>query len=72
VTPAVLFMCREDAPTGKVIQASGGRFSIAAMYSNDGVEYGPDASLERLLDDEERLLDMSGAKEGSNRRRRSG
>jgi len=71
VTPAVLFMCREDAPTGKVIQASGGRFSIAAMYSNEGVEYGPDASLELLLDDEERLLDMSSAKEGSNRRRRS-
>jgi len=72
VTPAVLFMCREEAPTGKVIQASGGRFSIAAMYSNGGVEYGTDATLERLLEDEERLLDMSTAKEGSGRRRRSG
>jgi NAD(P)-dependent dehydrogenase (short-subunit alcohol dehydrogenase family) len=71
VTPAVLYMCREEAPTGKVIQAAGGRFSMAAMYSNAGVEHGTDASLERLLEDEEQLLDMSSAAEGSNRRRRS-
>ncbi len=69
VTPAVLFICRDDAPTGKIIQAGAGRFSIASMFSNQGVKYGTTASLERLLDDEEQLLDMSKAREGSNRRR---
>jgi NAD(P)-dependent dehydrogenase (short-subunit alcohol dehydrogenase family) len=68
VTPAVLFMCRDDAPTGKIIQAGMGRFSIASMYSNEGVKYGTAASLERLLDDEEQLLDMSNATEGRSRR----
>jgi len=69
VTPAVLFMCRDDAPTGTIIQAAGGRFSIAALFSNDGVDYGVDASLERLLDDEEQLLDLSAAHAGRSRRR---
>lgn len=69
VTPAVLFICRDDAPTGKIIQAGAGRFSIVSMFSNQGVKYGTTASLERLLDDEEQLLDMSKAREGSNRRR---
>ncbi|MFP6836229.1 MAG: SDR family NAD(P)-dependent oxidoreductase [Pseudomonadales bacterium] len=68
VTPAVLFMCRDDAPTGTIIQAGMGRFSIASMYSNEGVKYGTAASLERLLDDEEQLLDMSNAREGRSRR----
>jgi NAD(P)-dependent dehydrogenase (short-subunit alcohol dehydrogenase family) len=68
VTPAVLFMCRDEAPTGKIIQAGMGRFSIASMYSNEGVKYGTAASLERLLDDEEQLLDMSNATEGRSRR----
>ncbi len=71
VTPAVLFMCRDDAPTGKVIQAGNGRFAMAAVFSNSGVEYGTDVSLEHLLGDEERLLDMSTAKEGWQRRRRA-
>jgi NAD(P)-dependent dehydrogenase (short-subunit alcohol dehydrogenase family) len=69
VTPAVLFMCRDEAPTGKVINAGLGRFAISAVFTNPGVEYGTDASFERLLEDEERLLDMSGATEGRLRRR---
>lgn len=69
VSPAVLFMCMDDAPTGKVIQASGGRFSIASIFSNDGVSYGVDASLEKLIEDKDKLLDMSAAEEGWNRRR---
>lgn len=68
VTPAVLFMCREDAPTGKVLSAGGGRFSTCAVFRNTGVDYGTEASFERLLEDADRLLDMSGAREGAMRR----
>ena len=67
VTPAVLFMCRDDAPTNKIIMASGGNFAIAGIFKNDGVAYGVDASLERLLADEDKLLDMGAAREGWNR-----
>lgn len=67
VTPAVLFMCTEDAPTGKVIQASGGRFNIASIFSNEGMNFGLDASLENILDNRDQVLDMSAAREGSGR-----
>ena len=64
VTPAVLFMCSEEAPTGRVFQASGGRYSVAAMYSNDGVSLGPDATYEDFLANKDTVLDMSAATEG--------
>ncbi len=64
ITPAVLFMCTEAAPTGKIIHAGGGKFSICAVYNNEGVDHGVDCSLETLQGDEERLLDMSKAVEG--------
>jgi NAD(P)-dependent dehydrogenase (short-subunit alcohol dehydrogenase family) len=69
VTPAVLFMSRDDAPTGKIIQAGNGRFSYAAMFSNEPLVHGTDASLERLIEEQESLTDMSAAKEGWSRRR---
>ncbi len=69
VTPAVLLMCAEDAPTGKIIQASGGRFSTCAVFNNDNVDLGTDATYEDLLARKEQLLDMSQAQEGWNWRR---
>lgn len=69
VTPAVLFMCTDDAPTGTVIQASGGNFSVAAVFSNTGVNVGVDASLETFLENKDQILDLSAAEEGSARRR---
>ncbi|MDG1203968.1 MAG: SDR family NAD(P)-dependent oxidoreductase, partial [Pseudomonadales bacterium] len=70
VTPAVIYMASEDAPTGKVIQAAAGNFSSASMFSNDGVRLGLDASYETFLDNADTIIDMSQAKEGSAHRRR--
>ena len=64
VTPAVLLMCSEDAPTGKVIQAGSGRFSCVGIFNNDDIELGPDATYEDLLARKAQLLDMSKAGEG--------
>jgi len=64
VTPAVLYMAREDAPTNKVIQAGNGRFSFAAVYSNEGINLGEGATLEMLMAEEDKLTDMSAAVEG--------
>lgn len=70
VTPAVLLMCGDDAPTGKIIQAGNGRFSVAAIFNNDGIELGTDVSYEDLLAQKEQLLDMSDAQEGSSYQRK--
>ena len=70
VTPAVLLMCGEDAPTGKIIQASGGRFSTCAVFNNEDVELGLDVTYEDLLARREDVLDMSSAQEGWGFRRR--
>ena len=70
VTPAVLLMCSEDAPTGKVIQAGNGRFSTCAIFNNEDVEFGPDVTYEDLLEKKEQLLDMSAAAEGWSWRRK--
>ncbi len=69
VTPAVVYMASEAAPTGKVFQASGGNFSVAAMYSNDGIKLGTDASFETFVANKDTIEDMSSAMEGSARRR---
>ena len=69
VTPAVLFMCSEDAPNGKVIQAGSGRFSTCAIFNNEEVDLGVDATYEDFAAHSDQILDMSGAKEGWNRRR---
>ncbi len=70
VTPAVLLMCSEDAPNGKIIQASGGRFSTCAIFNNEDVELGVDVTYEDLLARKEQLLDMSAAQEGWGWRRK--
>ena len=70
VTPAVILMCSEDAPTGKIIQASGGRFSTCAIFNNEDIELGVDASYEDLLARKEELFDMSAASEGWSWRRK--
>jgi NAD(P)-dependent dehydrogenase (short-subunit alcohol dehydrogenase family) len=72
VTPAVLLMCAEDAPNGKVIHAGNGRFSCSAIFTNDDIVFkDPDLSYEDLLAKKDQLLDMSKAKEGSLRMRRA-
>lgn len=64
VTPAVLLMCSEDAPNGKIIQAGGGRFSVCAIFNNEDLQFGSDVSYEDLLEKREQLFDMSAAQEG--------
>jgi NAD(P)-dependent dehydrogenase (short-subunit alcohol dehydrogenase family) len=69
VTPAVLYMASDHAPTGRIFQAGNGRFSLAAIYSNEGVIQGKDADYERFLAAEDEILDLSQAREGWWRRR---
>ena len=61
VSPAVLYMCSEDAPNGAVIHASGGSYHRSEVWVNDPVVIGPEATYEDLAEQTDRLLDMSGA-----------
>lgn len=71
VTPAVIFMASEEAPSGKIFQASGGNFSMASLFSNEGVHLGTDASFETFLANKDKIMDMGAAQEGSARRRQA-
>lgn len=61
VSPAVLYMCSEEAPNGVVINAMGGKYYRSQVFVNDPVKLGIDATFEDLETEAERLLDMSAA-----------
>lgn len=65
VTPAVIFMASEDAPSGITIQAMDGNYSVAGMYSNDAVNLGTQVSYEDFVAHKQEILDMSLASKGS-------
>jgi len=64
VSPAVLYMCSDDAPTGEVFEAAAGRFSRCAIFSNRGVKLGRAASYEDFMDNVDNVRDMTEAFEG--------
>jgi NAD(P)-dependent dehydrogenase (short-subunit alcohol dehydrogenase family) len=62
ITPAVVYLCTEDAPNGVVIQAQGGKYSIACIVENEGVNLGMDATAEDIAENYARIADLTGAK----------
>ena len=61
VTPAVLYMCSEDAPSAQTIHAAGGRYSRSQTFTNQGVSLGLEANYEDLTEEVEKVADMSAA-----------
>ena len=59
VTPAVVFLCSEQAPNGRIIQAAGGRYYSADIRENSGVELGANAKAEDIEANINEILDMS-------------
>ena len=66
VTPAVVYLCTDDAPNGVVVQAQGGKFSVACIVENAGVELGAEATVEDIGANFERIADLAGAKPRGN------
>jgi len=62
VTPAVVFLCSDQAPNGRIIQAAGGRYYSADVRENVGVDLGAGTSVEDIADNIETILDMSESK----------
>ena len=61
VTPAVLYMCSEDAPSAHTIHAAGGRFSRSQTFTNQGVSLGVEATYEDLSDAIAKVVGMDAA-----------
>ena len=62
VTPAVVFLCSEDAPNGVILQAQGGRFSTAIIVENPGVDIGVDATAEDIGAQYEKIVELTDLK----------
>ncbi len=62
VTPAALFLVSEEAPNGVIMQAEGGRFSVASIVENTGAQLGVDASPEDIASNYDMISDLEGAK----------
>jgi NAD(P)-dependent dehydrogenase (short-subunit alcohol dehydrogenase family) len=62
VTPAVTYLCSEEAPSGVIVQAMGGRYSVAAIMENQGVDIGAKATAEDIAENWAKISDLSAAK----------
>lgn len=59
VTPAVVYLCSEEAPNGRIMQAMGGRYYSADVRENAGIDLGLEASAEDIAAHIETILDMT-------------
>jgi NAD(P)-dependent dehydrogenase (short-subunit alcohol dehydrogenase family) len=62
VTPGVVYLCSEDAPSGVILQAMGGRFNVAAVVENNWVELGDNCTVEGVAENWSKITDLTGAK----------
>jgi len=63
VSPGVMVLCTDDAPTGTVLCAGAGVFAAARIEESDGVYLGRDGlSAEKVLEAWDRITDFSNAK----------
>ncbi len=62
VTPGVVFLASDDAPTGMILTAGAGVFSAAQMIETGGVNLGHDATADTISANWPRIVDFSGAK----------
>ena len=49
VSPAVLYLCSEEAPQGVILQAADGRFSRIHLKVAEAIDLGPDVTFEDLM-----------------------
>jgi NAD(P)-dependent dehydrogenase (short-subunit alcohol dehydrogenase family) len=63
VTPAVLFLCSENAPTGLIIEAGAGHYSKVAIVEAKGVKLGDNVTPEDIEANIGKITDMSAVDE---------
>jgi NAD(P)-dependent dehydrogenase (short-subunit alcohol dehydrogenase family) len=60
VTPGVVFLCSEEAPTGTVLTAGAGAFAVARIVETEGVYLGGSATVEQVRDNFAKIADAEG------------
>jgi NAD(P)-dependent dehydrogenase (short-subunit alcohol dehydrogenase family) len=61
VTPGVVFLCSDEAPTGVILTAGGGVFALARIYETEGVYLGEGGlSVEEVRDNWSKIADPTG------------
>jgi NAD(P)-dependent dehydrogenase (short-subunit alcohol dehydrogenase family) len=61
VTPGVVFLVSEEAPTGVILTAGGGAFAMARIYETEGVYLGEGGlSVEEVRDNWDKIADPAG------------
>ncbi len=62
VSPAVLYLCGKEAPTGEIITAGAGTFARAQILESAGMFLGADATPEMIAENWDNISDMDKAK----------
>ncbi|OHB28878.1 MAG: 3-oxoacyl-ACP reductase [Phenylobacterium sp. RIFCSPHIGHO2_01_FULL_69_31] len=62
VTPGVVFLCSDEAPTGAILTAGAGAFALSRIVETEGVYLGDKASVEAVRDNWAKITDETGAK----------
>jgi hypothetical protein len=62
VSPGVVFLASEDAPTGTILVAGAGVFSASQMVETDGVNLGHKANADTVAANWSKITDFSTAK----------
>ena len=61
VTPGVVFLCSEEAPTGSILTAGAGAFALARIVETEGVYLGEGGlSVEEVRDNWAKIADPAG------------
>jgi NAD(P)-dependent dehydrogenase (short-subunit alcohol dehydrogenase family) len=66
ITPAVVYLASEDAPSGVIIEAGAGYYAKAQIVESKGIKLGQSASVEDFAANFEKISDMSEAKPHAN------
>jgi NAD(P)-dependent dehydrogenase (short-subunit alcohol dehydrogenase family) len=63
VTPGVVYLCSEEAPTGAILTAGAGAFAMSYIYETEGVYLGEGGlSVEEVRDNWSKIADPTGQK----------
>lgn len=62
VTAGVVYLCSEDAPNGAILQAAGGKFWLAAIVENKGVNLGTSATADDVAEHFGAIADLTKVK----------
>lgn len=62
VTPGVIYLVSEDAPTGVILTAGAGVFSVSQIVESKGINLGQKANAESIAANWTKIADMDGGK----------